>query len=585
TEVATAVSGNVDATLAVTGKAADAKKTGDEITALKSDLNKISEKSKNLIIGKIDNVNLTSSGVLSSGNYNYSFHIAKVVTGKKYTFTTDDGALYGFFANYPAIGYLTYDSTRHSDGTTFTAPINGYVIFRTSLTYVYAQIEEGETATPYQSPDWMSAFDSVARTETQNIESVIHGEYTNVNLGTEKSGKYYTGSIGDTITENTGNGKYYDPINLSAYIGKIIRISLTNAGTGGRVIALCNTDGKINISYNESSFRNVDYIDFHVASNAYMLYVSYSTNVTVMSVRVVIKDGIKSESAIDVVYVSAANGDDRNDGSKYSPFATIQKAVDSGSEIIKVEPGEYTGFYCFDRAKPIEISLSDLGEYDATTQQYISKIKITTGVTASEYGIFCLNCSKVVIHDVWVDGVLSDCAKFDHVAWVECVSCIFSNNSGTNAMGLLLRTCNGIIRDCQAYNVMRDGFNIHGLGDTTFINCIGHDNGDDGISHHDGCTGMIIGGEYYNNTKGGIISIYGGALVNVYNAYVHDNARWGIYSGFTDTTLPTSRGIISGCVVKDNTEYDLVVENGSVIGWNNIYDTKSVVDSTFTEFN
>ena len=40
TEVATAVSGNVDATLAVTGKAADAKKTGDEITALKSDLQK-----------------------------------------------------------------------------------------------------------------------------------------------------------------------------------------------------------------------------------------------------------------------------------------------------------------------------------------------------------------------------------------------------------------------------------------------------------------------------------------------------------------------------------------------------------------
>ncbi len=41
TEVSSAISENIDNTLAVSGKAADAKKTGDEITALKSDLTSI----------------------------------------------------------------------------------------------------------------------------------------------------------------------------------------------------------------------------------------------------------------------------------------------------------------------------------------------------------------------------------------------------------------------------------------------------------------------------------------------------------------------------------------------------------------
>ena len=293
-------------------------------------------------------------------------------------------------------------------------------------------------------------------------------------------------------------------------------------------------------------------------------------------------DIIAREAAYKTVYV-AVSGSDSNDGSKASPFATLQKAITTGADKILVAPGEYAGFLVSNREKPLEIALSDMGTYNASTQPYIEKIKIVSGDSIYGCGIYASDCTRIVLHDVWVDGIAKTCMYFNHVEWVECVSCIVSNNTDSNQMGVQLMTCNGLFRDCIAHDCIVDGFNIHGLGDTTFINCKAYNNGDDGISHHDGCTGYIEGGEYYGNAKAGIASPYGGAIVNINGAYVHDNDQFGLYIGYRDNTLPESRGLVNNCVVKDNGTYDILVQYATVIAWQNIYDTKSVSNATFTE--
>lgn len=83
----------------------------------------------------------------------YSMHVARIIQGKTYTITTDDGAgaVYGFYTDKPQIGSTSYDSVRVvSNNKTFTAPINGYIAFRSNLGYSTPQCELGNTATTYE---------------------------------------------------------------------------------------------------------------------------------------------------------------------------------------------------------------------------------------------------------------------------------------------------------------------------------------------------------------------------------------------------------------------------------------------------
>ena len=575
----------IDDTLTVQNAAADAKSVGDAITDLRDDFDVVTQKSKNLISGYISSASITSSGKVTS-NTGTTVYYAPITSGKKYAITSDQN-LYALFTSVPEMDSVAYDNTRHSDSNVFTSPITGYCAFRTSDSFAYAQIEEGEVVSEYQSPSWLSANDKTARRIISDIITTVYGDIENITPSAPVTGSYYTGDIGDVISTVSGSGSIYAAIDLSAYVGKNVRVKYDSENTGsGRICAMCDSNGVINEKYTEKDIIKKGCAVFSISEDYNMLYVSYGTGVTGLSIDILEADNILNSLSSDTVFVSSTKGSDDNDGSLYTPFATIQKAVNSGVENVKVEAGEYAGFYFIDRIKPLKISLWDMGTYDSSTQQYAPKIKITSSLTTTSQagsGIFGLNSAGIIMHDVWVDGVDKNCAIFDHVEWVECHRCIFSNNRDLNSMGLLLRTCNGVIRDCEAHHVVKDGFNIHGLGDTQFINCYGHDNGDDGISHHDGCTGMILGGEYCNNVKGGIISAYGGALVNVYDAYIHDNNKWGIYAGFTDTSLPTSHAMMSNCVLKNNREYDIKVEHGDLIAWNNIYDTKQV-DSTYTEY-
>lgn len=281
------------------------------------------------------------------------------------------------------------------------------------------------------------------------------------------------------------------------------------------------------------------------------------------------------------VYVSPT-GADTNNGSKTSPFATLQKAVDSGALIVKASAGDYTGFSVQNRENSLTIMLDSMPVY-STDNPEVPKIKITTGVTGG-YGIYANNCTEINLFDVWVDGVMADCMWLQNIGNVNCTRCFVSNNTANNSMGIRLISVNGVFRDCKAWNIVKDGFNIHRYGNTQFVNCVAYDCGDDGISHHDGCTGLISGGEYYRCYKGGISSPYGGSKIDIENVYIHDCTQYGIYSMSTSEMLK-SAGRISNCVIKNNGTYDIIASYTDLIGWNNIYDTKSIgTQATFTEF-
>lgn len=309
----------------------------------------------------------------------------------------------------------------------------------------------------------------------------------------------------------------------------------------------------------------------------------YSTLVTKVLASEADIEELKTESS--TVYVSPT-GSDSGDGTPDHPFATIQKAADSGAETIRVYAGTYSEFKILNREKPVRIMLAEMPSYAASaTEQDLPKIIVTGAASSPYHGIVIDNCADVYLSDIHVDNVPRYCYSITNVEKLECLRCYASNNSVDNFSGFRLVNVNGTLRDCKAWNITLDGFNIHGYGNTEHINCIAYNCGDDGISHHGSCTGCIIGGEFYGNGKGGVSSPYGGAKIDVMGVYSHDNTRYGLYAD-SDSTHPLIYGRICNCVFKGNGTADIYIADGTIIGWGNAYDTKSVQDTgTFTEFN
>lgn len=105
---------------------------------------------KNLAEEKISNANVYSNGKFLTGDYD--IYIAKIEQNKTYTVSTNDSQFNaGFFTTKPEIGSTTYDNSRVvQTSKTFTAPITGYIAFRTNSGYQFAMINEGSTALPYE---------------------------------------------------------------------------------------------------------------------------------------------------------------------------------------------------------------------------------------------------------------------------------------------------------------------------------------------------------------------------------------------------------------------------------------------------
>lgn len=155
---------------------------------------------KNLVVEVSRNTNIDSSGVITSGSYDMWY--GKVTQGVKYTITSNDntGFVGGFFTQKPATGSVSYDGQRIvTSDKTFTAPITGYVAFRSYTNYTTGQLEKGDTATEYE-PYHTSVDESKANNTviTNNIET-----------GTTASKAY---SVNDLFILNGTLGKCTQPI-------------------------------------------------------------------------------------------------------------------------------------------------------------------------------------------------------------------------------------------------------------------------------------------------------------------------------------------------------------------------------------
>jgi len=416
---------------------------------------------------------------------------------------------------------------------------------------------------------------------------------TNIALGTAQNG-YYSGNNGDTITFTSASNSRAYQIDLSSYIGKTVNVKIQSGGTTStRKTAICTSEGVIGKAINEGDIiANSNGVTFDITSDYNQLYTSayangaggYTLNVVIISALSLDVLNIENQLHTDAVYVdSGANSS--GDGTKTAPFKTIQEGIDSGAVTVRVKAGSYAAFKVSNRDYPLTVILDEMPDYQTTPQDDVPKIKITSATGTTGYGgVQISNCVEIVLSDIWVNAVSRYGFDISNVKSLEMTRCYANSNSTTKFSLFRFVNVNGVIRDCIAWDSKLDGFNIHGFGNTQFINCIAYNCDDDGISHHDACTGSVIGGEFYNCGKGGVSTPYGGAKIDIHGVYSHDNTRYGLYCD-SDSNHADIYARVEGCVFVDNGTADIYAADGTVIAWNNIYNTKSIQPTaTFVEY-
>lgn len=282
-------------------------------------------------------------------------------------------------------------------------------------------------------------------------------------------------------------------------------------------------------------------------------------------------------------YVDGATGNDNNPGTADAPFATIQKGVNSGTKLLYVASGEYREYVKIENRDELTILPTAYPEtYDITAPE--TPMIHITGTENSRIGraLYITNCGKISIIGVWGDYTTYETIHAINVKDLTMIGC-YASNSASEMSGFKVNNTNAVFRRCKAWNVGKDGFGLSGHGDISLYDCIAHDCADDGVSHHNSNTGIIVGGEFYNCGKGGVASPTYGSYIDVIGVYSHDNV-YGLYA-MNDMDRRESVGKISGCVFINNTTADLRIgQNCRVTGWNNVYQTKSVMDAaTYVE--
>ena len=189
----------VDPTLTVEGAAADAKKTGDEITHVKQDINELTDKTVDQS-NQLINVSTGVTGTVVDGgsvsaegawaNYKTSDYIP-VEAGKTYTFylIKSDGTqpvaayrlIYGLYDTSKAFVANSYFNTVNLNKTTITPSLNGFVRVScgdvSSQQYAFsrmAMLVEGSTLLPYEDyyyDVFVELSNSIHLNDTQNEDA------------------------------------------------------------------------------------------------------------------------------------------------------------------------------------------------------------------------------------------------------------------------------------------------------------------------------------------------------------------------------------------------------------------------------
>lgn len=192
----------------------------------------------------------------------------------------------------------------------------------------------------------------------------------------------------------------------------------------------------------------------------------------------------------------------------------------------------------------------------------------------------------VKITDIDFDYGPTNCLYVKTCPNLVVTSCKFSYAGKRN--GVFLDTIYiGNFHNCEGKYNRIDGFGITGPGSVSFVDCQGHHNWDDGISHHmDGCSGTIIGGKYYYNGKGGISSPSHLSSNEIIGAEVHHNRHAGIYAirgTISNAPYGYPKLNVSNCYIHDE-KYGIRSDSYEVDCWNCIFknNTQNTFEDTVT---
>ena len=180
-----------------------------------------------------------------------------------------------------------------------------------------------------------------------------------------------------------------------------------------------------------------------------------------------------------------------------------------------------------------------------------------------------LSGDNITLKDVVFDYYTNDPMNLDNIKNLNAQNCGAHHSSTRD--GWSLDYTSGEFKMCGASKNRNDGFNLHFTGNTVFLDCEGTNNYDDGISHHENCTGVIIGGTWSGNAKGGIIPV-DNAKVKVYNAVIENNQ----YGFYTDKASLSQGNLYKGNVIaiKNNGDETLSINDAFV---DNATETEGVV--------
>lgn len=201
----------------------------NNILLIDEELSEITE-SGNLVLGKVKHGNVNSLGAIVT-EPKCDLWYAQVEQGQTYAITSNESSIViGYFNELPRMGVISYDSQRVITEVgvyTVTAPITGYIAFRSLTGYEYAQIEKGTTKTPY-TEHAITATDFYARSKITSIEGDM--ETINEKVGFSPTTLYDGLKETDTYTLYSQERKYYSICDATA--GSVIDKLSVLAGDG-----------------------------------------------------------------------------------------------------------------------------------------------------------------------------------------------------------------------------------------------------------------------------------------------------------------------------------------------------------------
>lgn len=344
----------------------------------------ISRTGKNLVFKTLSDADIGGTGTITTAVGFSDLQVARVVEGETYALKTDAGQFIGgFFTSEPSIGSTTYDGQRIvQNAQYFTAPITGFVVFRTTNGYASPQLELGNTSTtyePYEGEVYTVDFGTGGTVYKGSLD-VLTGELTvthkvidlgDLSWSKASTASYFFGS-GLPDPKIVPNGSVAD-FTCEQYRAESANNIVTQYTTLDGVIGLRN-DGVILI--NDLGKQTLTNAQFKTAMSgiklAYELATPETYNLTSSEVMTVIGHNVVFADTGDISVSYFVDGFTMNDWSLATDYVSdsrLEDAIRDASDIITGTAGGYVVIHDSDNdGQPDEILIMNTASIDTATK-------------------------------------------------------------------------------------------------------------------------------------------------------------------------------------------------------------------------